>query len=553
MRCLTILGLLLFAVPLSASDSNRMLYLMRTGHISSALKLYQDYYTQNGRHDLDLVQKMALMILDQGYRSDDPEAQLLTLFGAGIALNEKALYILEEGIEASDAKLQLVSLNFLSQYQNDHADTAIKRALTSNYLLIRLEGIHHMAVRKAPSALGQAESLMSKVDERLLPVFPPLLAIIGTPAAIKSLRKMLSHSDEKVRISAILSVAEHHRDDLLPVIRNLTTHHTMWQQEACAKALGEMKDMQSVAQLIKLTSASMPTVRLAALQALYQLGKHDVLPLVEECARAGNLFAITMLGEMAGSENTLAELTQSTDLQVRVNATLALLERQDVRSLRPLVEVLLRDVRDLGFEEIDSPGHALNAYKVIPSAQQNFGDNGVAFELSLSIRENALSKARDLPEKHFLQLAQAIFEVQQNDLVPILVELLENLQTPEAIRLLKRYQQKAGAPLIRNYCCLGLYRLHEEGPYAELLKAWVAQQQNDELIRFRPMVPWDEREHASSYQLTPEETSRLLVEAFEALAASQEDIGINVLLHAIQYGNAKNKYALAGLLLRASQ
>jgi HEAT repeat protein len=533
--------------------TNRMLFLMQSGRTSSALQLYQESYKQSGKHDMDLIQKMALILLEQGYRSGDPETQLLTIYGAGISLNEKTIYILEDAVKGSHPELQLIALNFLSTYQNDYADAILNKALGSDYLLIRLEGAFLLAERQYPTALGQAEALMCKVDPKILPVFPPLFAMIGTPPAMKVLRKLLANSNELVRISAILSVAEYQRDDMLPAVRNLASHHAMLQQEACAKTLGDMKDTVSIPQLEVLTRASKLTARLAAFQALYKLGKQEVRQKVEAEAKTGNLFAIHLLGEMQGSENTLFELTRNTDLQIRVNATLALLERQDPRCLKPLQEVLVRDARDLVFQKISSDGHALEAYKVIPSAQQNFEEDATAFEISLEIRENALSKARDLPEKYFIQLAQAIFEVQQNDLVPILVALLENLQTQDAIALLKKYQQKAGAPLIRNYCTLGLYRLREEGPHAENLKTWIAQQQNNELIRFRPLVPWDGREHESLYQLTPQETSRLLIEAFEALAASQEDIGINVLLHAIQNGNNKNKYALAGLLMRAAQ
>lgn len=525
---------------------------MQAGQTQPALQLYQDYYVQKGRHDLDLVQKMGLILLEQGSRSDDPEIQLLSLFGAGISLNEKILPILEDAIKNRQPQIQLVALNFLSEYQNDRADVALNRALKSEFLIIRLEGAYRLAEKQAPSALGQVEALMSKLDSDLLSVFPPLLAMIGTPSAIKSLRKLLAHSNENVRIAAILSVAEYGRDDLLPVVRRLAMHHTMLQQEACALALGEMKDTSSIPLLENLTRSSVASVRLAALQALYRLGQHEMLKKIEIEAKNSNLFAIQILGEMPGSENVLAELSGSSDLQVRINASLALLERRDPRCTRALIEILVRDARDLAFTKTVSPGKALMAYRAIPSAQQNLAEDSTAFELSLAIRERTLSKTRDLPEKNFLQLAQVIFDVQQNDLVPILVGLLENLQSADAIALLKKSQQKAGAPLIRNYCNLALYRLHEEGPYIENLTTWVSQQQQGELIRFRPIVPWDEGE-PTAFHLTPKETSRLLIDTFETLSASQEDTGINVLLNAIQNGNSKNKYALAGLLIRASQ
>ena len=209
--------------------------------------------------------------------------------------------------------------------------------------------------------------------------------------------------------------------------------------------------------------------------------------------------------------------------------------------------------RDLGFVKQQSLGHSLSAWRAIPSAQQNFEENPFLYELSIAMREAALTKALDLPEKDFLQLANLLFEVHQNDLVPRLVHLLENLRTPAAIEILKRQQQKIGAPLIRNYCNLALYRMKEEGPYGTNLRNWITSKQHLDLIQFRTFLPWEMRSEDSHHQLTAKEMSQLLIESVEALAQTQDEVSIETLLEAIQNGNPKNKYALAGLLMRAIQ
>ena len=56
-----------------------------------------------------------------------------------------------------------------------------------------------------------------------------------------------------------------------------------------------------------------------------------------------------------------------------------------------------------------------------------------------------------------------------------------------------------------------------------------------------------------AFTLTPKETSRLLIEAYETLAESHEMEGIDLLIEAIRLGHKKNRYALAGLLLKAIQ
>lgn len=534
-------------------EPHRVLYLLQAGKIEEGIKLYRDYYEKTKRHDLELVQQIGLLLLDLGYNSSEPEIQLLTIFGAGISLNEKAMYILQEGIKSPHPQLQLISLNFLSHYQNDQADAAINKAINSNYLIIRLECIHHLCQKKASTAVGQAEALMSKVNEKLLPLFPQFFAMTGTADAMRTLRRMLSHKDVKVRMAAILSAAKYGRDDMLPSIRTLASQHLIMQQEACAMALGVLKDEKSVALLEKISQSGSATVRMAALQALYRLGRHEVHSEIEKAAQAGDVYAIHILADIPDSENVLYELTKSNNTQICINAALALLERKDVRCLKPLCNVLVKDSRDLAFTKVSSAGNALKAYKAIPSARQNLSDDVTSLEVSLNIREDAIIKSLELPEEAFLLLADRLFELKQNDLVPVLVDSLEQLQTPGAIALLKKHQQKAGAPLIRNYCNLALFRLKEEGPYAENVYAWISNQHKEELIQFRPFLASEMHAKSYSYQLTPQETSRLLIGSFDALAKSQDDAGIDVLLHAIQHGNEHNKFALAGLLIRVAQ
>ncbi len=159
----------------------------------------------------------------------------------------------------------------------------------------------------------------------------------------------------------------------------------------------------------------------------------------------------------------------------------------------------------------------------------------------------------DLDEDVFLDIASLVLSSHQNDLVPSLVRLLENMQTPLAIELLKSYRERIGSPLVRAYCNLALYRLREKGPYEETLIGWIKNEKKTELIKFRPFVPWSIHQQTSQFQLTPEEKSRLLIESFQALAERRENKGIDELLEIIKTGNPKNRYPLAGLLIRATE
>lgn len=538
----------------SSNNTNHILYLMHAGETVKALEEYQKYRQTIGSNDFELIEQIGLVLLDQGFRQRDPEIQRMTLFGAGVSTNEKALYIIEDALLTGQPEMQLIALHFLAKYQNDRADLVTHRAMGSNSLLIRLETAFQLAKKKDPKAVAQTEALMAKVPEQLWPIFPQIYAVSGSPEAKKILRKMLTHSNEDIRIAAILSLAENAHDDFLPHIRRMSSHHEGRQQEACAAALGMLRDESSAARLLQLAKSPNVNVKLSALAALYQLGRQEAAAGVAQVAKSGNLFAIAMLGEMPGQEDVLNALMRQDNIQVKVNAAVSLLELRDRRSLPVIAQLLLRDSRDIGLGKIGSEGGSMTALRAVPSAQQIFADDPVGQELSLHLREALLAKTVEMPEEDFLLIANAVFDKQQNDLIPALAEILENHPTPSVIKLLKKHQQKVGAPLVRNYCNLALYRLKQEGPYAKNLEDWVTQQRNIDLIQFRPVVPIDQRELAdAAFELTPQETSRLLVEAFESFVANQDDKGVDVLISLLQTGNSKNKYALIGLLMRAIQ
>lgn len=533
--------------------TRRILYLARQGNTVEAIDLYRNYTEAIGKADYELLQLIGLHLLELGFASKEPETQLLAVYGAGVAAHDQAASLLSEGLRSRTPEIQLVSLDLLARLGNDEADSLINRAASSEQLLIRLSAIHYLALKKHPLAIGQIEALYHKVVPDLRRIFPQFFALSGDQRAIKQLRRLLHDPDDAVRLQTILSIGEQKRDDLLPQIRMGLTHPNALEQEACASVIGKMDDQTSIPRLRKLTDHKIPEVRLAACQALYLLGQHDVRPGVEELASAGNLFAIVLLGGMEGGENTLASLVQSPNIHIRCNATLALLARRDLRCLPGLVDILIHDARDLGFTQVTSRGQTLSACKVVPSAQHAFADTPVALELSTALREKTLRASLELPQEAFLAIADGIFERQQNDLIPATVELLENAGTSKAIALLKKHQQKAGAPLVRNYCTLALYKLGEPGPYGEKLRQWLLEQQRVDMISFRPFVPMELRDPASSYSLTPKEASRLFIASVEALGNQHDEAGLQVLLDLIRDGNPKNRCVLAGLLMRATQ
>jgi hypothetical protein len=78
---------------------------------------------------------------------------------------------------------------------------------------------------------------------------------------------------------------------------------------------------------------------------------------------------------------------------------------------------------------------------------------------------------------------------------------------------------------------------------------------NTEMIRFRPMLPWNVRlkEKSTPFDLTPEEHSRLLIEAYQSLALEHDENSIDIILDGLKNGHLKNRAVLAGLLVQAIQ
>lgn len=542
---------LFWILPLfGAYEGNRILFLISQGSLDQALEHYGSYAKDKGKHDYLLLQQIACLLLDQSLKSKNSEDQLMSMFGAGIAMNDSAFYLLEEGLKSQNPQIQVTALHFLAETQHDCAYDLINKLMSSPYALIRLEAALQLAKNKHPKATAQIEALMQKVDPAAAPLFPPLFALVGDDAALKIMRKLLNHSNHEVRIACMLGAMSNGRDDLLPQIRKLASQHDARQQEAACLVLGQFQDQISEPLLKKLAESPYPSVRIAALKALYLLGIKEAANPLQAFAKRGELFAIDALSLVPASADLLAEIAQLPYINQRLNATLSLLKLKDKRCLTGLVEILINDPRDLAFSEIKTTGYALKAWKAVPSAAHQGEEADILLELSLRFREEVLTLALELPEDQFIMIAEKIFKSKQNDLIPMLVTLLINLDTQEAISLLKTQSQKAGAPLTRAYATLALVKLKEEGPYLNQLKTWILSQKDLDIMKFRTFVPMPLREFTSSYELTPEESSRFLIEAVQVLAESREEDSLDLLLHLLKEGHPRNRPLLAGLILR---
>lgn len=542
----------LAAAPYPEDVSGQMLYRIYQGDIVQAFQLYLDHAKEVKEHDFHLLQQAGMQLLEQGIASADPEIQLMCMFGAGVATSTEFLPILEKGIRSKVMRTQLVALSYLGRLQDDEADLLLLEALSSPFLLTRLEACLQLARKNHPATIAHLQSLLVKVPSPIRALFSQIAIHLDSAEGQSFIRQLLADSDLDVRIEALLAIAKENRDDFLPQIRNLATQAHHAQQESCAMVLGALKDQASHARLKEWSRSPRQSVRLAAAIALIQLGEKEPVALIEEEAKKGDLFAINALGELEAGKDVLLPLLGHPDRDVRINASAALFQMGDLSGLPILKEILIPGKRDLGVTRIHSPGRGLKAWKVIPSASHNTKAHPGLSQTTLGFRESILILALELPEEDFLKIIHLILEQKQEDLFPLAIELLQNRRSEKVLQLLKDGCQKTGLPFWRNYCTLALYRLKEEGPYEQNLINWVMQSAQTAIIRFK-----EEEEETAKWEgangLSPEAASRFLVEAFEALASAQNDEGLQVLIKAVAYGNPKNRYALAGLLIRTTE
>lgn len=532
-------------------DKHYIFYLLQSREWNRAIDLYEKYKESLGHHDNEVLTRMAKTLLETTAKSEDPQEQLASLFASSIVGLAPPLSTLNTALFKGAPQTQLAAVILLGTLQDDRSEALLAQAMSSEFVEIRLEAIHQLCLRKAKTAVGHIESLMQRFPPEARSFFPQFFALIGTHDAIAQLRQLIDDRMENTRIAAILAAAHGRRDDLLPIIRSCATHPSPGEQEACAFALGTLKDSHALPLLEKLAASKHTHVRLAALFSLYRLGHTSSSKEICALAKEGDLCAIALLQYIEGSEDLLATLLDAHNIQVRFNAVRALLAHRDVRVIPYLEEFLIHNEEDLGFEPRVSPGGSILCWKVMASTHLRKHPFRNLAALSLSVREEMLRTAIDLPAPHFLEVAHRVFEKKQHALIPCLIEMLEHRPSDEVEQLLRQKAQLAGAPFIRTYCQLALMRMTHTREGEQEILHWVRTKKRTNMLRFRPLIAKSELPEALDDPLTQEENAHLLRDAYATLAENHNALGIDILLDAIAHGHPKNRAILAALLLHA--
>jgi len=552
--------LLVFILSLSCTlgadenFSHRILFLLQADKEKEGFELYREYARQKGGHDFILLHQIGELYLDKGINSGDLETQLMATFGSGIANSEHSFARLCKAVNSEHLAVQLIALKGLVHLDTREGDEILKRLMKKGHALIRLESTYQLALKKYPVAASQAEVFMSMVPDPLLAEFPAIFAAVGDTDSIRILKRLAKHPSEDVRASTILSAAKTKRDDFLPIIRSLSVQGGALQQEACAFALGVFNDSTCLPCLKQLAKSPHIFVKLAACSSLARHGDQEALNVIMTEAFKDNAFAAAILASFPEAKETLAKLAESGSPNVRLNAAWGLLEQKDPRALPVISAILMAREQDLALIVQSSPTSMIQALKIAHSAREVFQDSPADLERSDDMLQEALIKTVELNESDFHELAGDILRQHHSHLIPTVVELLVNHRSEASLNLLNKYRQTPGAPLLRNYCNLGLYKLKTEGPYAESLKAWVLSQKDVEFFNVKDFLePSIKIDALNSYEINPKQSARLLIEILESFTRAKDEMGVDLIISMIENGHRKNRFALAGLLILATE
>lgn len=549
-----ILLLLLVLLPcFSQSPTGHILYLLQTGQYDKGISLYQDWVKENDRHDYQMLEQVGQIILNKGAVASDEQTQLLSMYGASISASKEMRELFSHGMQSKNPSTQLATINFLRHNHNDWAVDLLLKAFSSPYPVIRLEAAMALCQKKAHRTTGIIYNLMERFPPVYHGMFANLFAMMGCQESLSILKKLINHKVTHVRIAAILAVANFGRDDFMDQIKKGVNHAAAVEKEACVYALGHFQDFSSLKLFSSLAKDPDSSLALCSAEALMNLGDEKGSARIISEARKKNPFAILMLKNIEQSDHLLETLVKDPDPTIRLNACLALLEKRNPACVNGVMDILTEKTSDLGFTAVRSQTGALVSWKPIASCTQ------VSKKLKQNLpmvtqyfKEQTLASALELPKNHFLAIAQHVLNEDNNTLIPATIHLLEQMGGEEVTTVLEKQANKVGCPFNRTYAHLSLYRQNVHSDYhKKQLIQWIKMQRSHEMIEFKPMPTLEDThllEH--EYQLSPKETSLLLIETLDALATRHDKEGIDLIINLIKHGHEKNRYLLAGLLMK---
>ncbi|MCH1430046.1 MAG: hypothetical protein GWP59_04405 [Chlamydiales bacterium] len=469
-------------------------------------------------------------------------------YGAFLSLDPQTIHEMTGRIPHLDPRLQLAVLNYLDHLQEDSKHLVIKELLGSPYPFLRIEAAYRLAANQDPTAFQQLEALFYKSPQELHFLFAKAFILLKTPRAKKFTLQLLNHSDEKNRSEAIKAIADMKELSFYDELLTLSKHPSPLTQEASAYALGKISPDHATAPLFSLAKKPHRSVQLAALNALVNLKEYEPRQELLQHAKKGNLFAYHLLSDERESKKFLKQMTYHNDPTIRYNAAIALLELKDPDCLSALLELLLLPSDEQALKAYLSPGETLKEWRLQSIGRVDKAHSQWLIQQSLQHKLELFYKAQKLPSSAFFWLCDKLLTKQKSEWIPHIVGLLQADSSPKALEILQKHTNTPGAPLLRIYCHLALFQKTANKEELDHVVQWVRDNQKHPIMRLKDLPDWDERQNYP-FQLSPEQKSQFLIDAYFAISSTYSDLALDLLLDGLSEGAVENRPILAGLLL----
>lgn len=527
----------------SSDYPSQIAYFLQQHQFPSAIWSYQKKSYLDKRHDLALLEKIAIAILEEGMDSLDLSKKLIAYYSMIASSYTPTLSRLDAAIRARHPGLQIAAIQLLKQHADDRSEEILKRGLTSPFLIIQLTTAYVLAQKKFPKAYALIESLFFKVPPDMHIYFPEFFATLNTHEAKRRVIQLINHREEKIRIAAVISSMQHNIEESLPYIQSMLTHANRLEQEACLFALSHMKDTSSLSRMKKLTESACDEVVLSSSFALYTLGYHEYHQSITALAERGNLFAIALLGSIPEASERLYKLLKNSNFTVRMNAAIALLKLRDSRCVPGLMEIFELTHEGMDLLQITSQGGCMHYIKTLAKGK---APQGKESQNSAHILEDLLLQSSELAQADFLILSKFLLSSKDSVLIPLVVQLLENLQTPESIELLEWGASALGNPLLRGYSQIALFKLGKSA-LTPTFHQFLQKALQISLVNYQEIR---NTKNVGMFTLQPEEKLRLVLTSLQVIASESCEESIDTLLQCMGNSHELNRYVLAGLLLQ---
>ena len=111
-RIFSLIALILFSPihPISEAAQKQILHLAAIGEVDEAIKSYLLHSKATKEHSIDILEQIGTRIIQLGFKTQEPDTCLLSLFGANIARLPVDRKFLSRAFRSSNPLLQSAAL-----------------------------------------------------------------------------------------------------------------------------------------------------------------------------------------------------------------------------------------------------------------------------------------------------------------------------------------------------------------------------------------------------------------------------------------------------------